>query len=129
MSKKLSEMTLEELWELFPIFLTEHRACWKEWFEEERSRLNHILPQNQNIRISHIGSTSVDTIWAKPIIDILVELPDKCNMTEIKEILANNGYICMCENENRISFNRGYTEDGFAEKVYHLHLRYRDNMK
>ena len=76
MPKKLSEMTLEELWELFPIFLTEHRACWKEWFTEEKSRLNRILPQNQNIRISHIGSTSVDTIWAKPIIDILVELPD-----------------------------------------------------
>lgn len=125
MSKKLSEMTLEELWELFPIFLTEHRACWKEWFEEEKGRLNRILPQNQNIRISHIGSTSVDTIWAKPIIDILVELSDECNMAEIKEILVNNGYICMCENENRISFNKGYTEDGFAEKVYHLHLRYR----
>lgn len=125
MPKKLSEMTLEELWELFPIFLTEHRACWKEWFTEEKSRLNRILPQNQNIRISHIGSTSVDTIWAKPIIDILVELPDEYNMTEIKEILVNNGYICMCEDENRMSLNKGYTEDGFAEKVYHLHLRYR----
>lgn len=125
MPKKLSEMTLEELWELFPIFLTEHRTCWKEWFAEEKSRLNRILPQNQNIRISHIGSTSVDTIWAKPIIDILVELPDEYNMTEIKEILVNNGYICMCEDENRMSLNKGYTEDGFAEKVYHLHLRYR----
>lgn len=26
--------------------------------------------------------------------------------------------------ENRISFNKGYTEHGFAEKVFHLHLRY-----
>ena len=25
---------------------------------------------------------------------------------------------------NRISFNRGYTAKGFAEKVYHIHLRY-----
>lgn len=25
MGKKLSEMSLEELWELFPIFLTEHQ--------------------------------------------------------------------------------------------------------
>lgn len=23
-----------------------------------------------------------------------------------------------------MSFNKGYTEDGFAEKVFHLHLRY-----
>lgn len=26
--KKLSEMNLEELWQLFPIFLTEHQDCW-----------------------------------------------------------------------------------------------------
>jgi len=25
MQKKLSEMTFEELWQLFPIFLTEHK--------------------------------------------------------------------------------------------------------
>lgn len=30
MGKKLSEMTIEELWELFPIFLTEHQDCWAE---------------------------------------------------------------------------------------------------
>ena len=37
MGKKLSEMSLEELWLLFPIFLEEHKDCWQEWyFEEER---------------------------------------------------------------------------------------------
>ena len=35
MAKKLSEMTLEELWQLFPIFLTEHQAVWGAWYEEE----------------------------------------------------------------------------------------------
>lgn len=30
----------------------------------------------------------------------------------------------MSETENRMSFNRGYTNTGFAEKVFHLHLRY-----
>lgn len=28
MGKKLSEMNLEELWQSFPIFLTEHQDCW-----------------------------------------------------------------------------------------------------
>ncbi len=32
MAKKLSEMTLKELWELFPIKLTEHNVCWKEYY-------------------------------------------------------------------------------------------------
>ena len=124
MSKKLSEMSLEELWLLFPIFLTEHKSHWKDWFDEESKRLESILPQKRILRINHIGSTAVDTIWAKPIIDILVEIPRESNMVEIKEILTSNGYICMNQNENRMSFNRGYTEKGFAEKVYHLHLRY-----
>ena len=30
MGKKLSELTLEELWQLFPIILTEHKDYWKE---------------------------------------------------------------------------------------------------
>mgnify|MGYP007053940528 FL=1 len=30
MKKKLEEMSLEELWQLFPIFLVEHKSEWKE---------------------------------------------------------------------------------------------------
>ncbi len=35
MGKNLNEMTLEELWELFPIELVPHNKLWKEWAEEE----------------------------------------------------------------------------------------------
>lgn len=70
-NKKLSEMTLEELWRLFPIILTPHRDCWEEWYREK------------------------------------------------------TGYICMSRSACRWSFNKGYTENGFAEKVFHLHLRFR----
>ena len=124
MTKKLSEMSLEELWELFPIFLTEHQGVWKEWYKEEEYGLRSILPSNHICRISHIGSTAIDTIWAKPIIDILVEISPACDMEVIKDILVGSGYICMSRSEDRISFNKGYTENGFAEKVFHLHLRY-----
>ena len=30
----------------------------------------------------------------------------------------------MSETSDRLSFNKGYTEEGFAERVFHLHLRY-----
>ena len=30
----------------------------------------------------------------------------------------------MSESEKGLSFNKGYTEIGFAERVFHLHLRY-----
>lgn len=123
MGKALSDMTLEELWELFPIVLTEHKEIWGKWYVEEEKRLASILPL-EHIKISHIGSTAINGIWAKPIIDILVEIPGSLSMDRVKELLIQKGYIYMSEQQNRNSFNRGYTREGFAEKVFHLHLRY-----
>ncbi|MCI9444143.1 MAG: GrpB family protein [Oscillospiraceae bacterium] len=124
MDKPLSEMTLEELWELFPIILSEPQSCWKDWYEEERQTITALL-RGEDIRISHIGSTAIRHIWAKPIIDILIELPEDAPMAGIKETLVNGGYICMSGTENRISLNKGYTRQGFAERVFHVHLRRR----
>lgn len=126
MPKKLSEMTLEELWQLFPIFLTEHNDNWNTWYNEEYQRLCIFL-SGIKVRISHIGSTAIENIWAKPIIDILVEIPAKNDIRKVKDLIIQNGYICMAENTQNMSFNRGYTENGFAEKVFHLHLRYWGN--
>lgn len=123
MSKKLSEMSLEELWQLFPIMLTEHKSYWKDWYTEEVDMLKGILPAGQVVRISHIGSTAVAGIWAKPIIDILVEVTEDSEFQTLKDCLMAAGYLCMSESLHRLSFNKGYTENGFAERVFHLHLR------
>lgn len=74
MGKSLLEMSLEELWELFPIKLSEHKMYWSEWYAEEEKRIQEFLRMGNAI-ISHIGSTAVNGIWAKPIIDILLEIP------------------------------------------------------
>lgn len=123
LQKKLSDMTLEELWQLFPIFLTEHNDNWITWYNEESQRLR-VLLSDTKARISHIGSTAMENIWAKPIIDILVEIPEENDIHKVKDLIARNGYACMAENAQSISFNKGYTENGFSEKVFHLHLRY-----
>ncbi len=124
MKKLLSEMTLEELWELFPIRLSAHQDCWRDWYQAEAERIRDFLADTEYV-ISHIGSTAINGIWAKPIVDILLEIPKTTPMEDIKNVLARNGYILMSEAENRASFNRGYTSEGFAEQVFHLHLRYR----
>lgn len=121
MARPLQDMTLEELWELFPIVLTEHQPCWIAWFKEEAAELRRLLPEASAIH--HIGSTAVPGIWAKPIVDILVMLPDAAALKNAKETLVAHGYLCMAEDETRISFNEGYTERGFAERVFHIHLR------
>ncbi|MCH5187507.1 MAG: GrpB family protein [Oscillospiraceae bacterium] len=121
MAKGLNEMTLEELWQLFPISLEEHDPCWVQWYREESAVLAALLP---GAKISHIGSTAIPGIWAKPTVDILAEVGPEQDMKSVRQRLESGGWVCMAEEENRISFNKGYTENGFDERVFHLHLRH-----
>lgn len=50
----------------------EHQPCWKEWYTDEENFLKNRVPKIE--RISHIGSTAIGSICAKPIIDILMEI-------------------------------------------------------
>ncbi|MBQ7673991.1 MAG: tRNA (guanosine(46)-N7)-methyltransferase TrmB [Alphaproteobacteria bacterium] len=118
------QMTSEELWHLFPISLSKHKKDWRDDYIKEENSLKKILAGKRIVRINHIGSTAISNILAKPIIDILVEIDPQEDMNAVSEILKKNGYLCMNEEENRKSFNKGYTENGFADKVFHLHLRY-----
>lgn len=128
MTKQLKDMSLKELWALFPIILTPHNEKWANWYKKEKEYLKNILNLKQ-IKISHIGSTAIKTIWAKPIIDILIEIPKNYSMDEIKNILIKHKYICMSEDKNRKSFNKGYTIKGFSKKVFHIHLRFKGDNK
>ena len=123
MAKALSEMSLEELWRLFPIQLTAYQHGWADWYQEEEARLRPLFQPGAVGRISHIGSTAVRGLWAKPIVDILLETAPGAEWAPMKRSLLENGYLCMSQSAGRISFNRGYTENGFAERVFHLHLR------
>lgn len=124
--KKLSEMTLEELWRLFPIYLTEHNSAWAQQYLDEVSVLKSILPPTTVFH--HVGSTAIEAIKAKPIVDILIAVDSPDNMREAAKLLENNGYIVMSASDKRISLNKGYTEQGFAEKVFHLHIRLKDDV-
>ena len=94
---------------------------WVEWAGEESDLLTGLLSAYSPI-INHIGSTAIPNIKAKPIVDILVEVAENVNWRRIKELLEKQDYICMSESENRISFNKGYTSAGYAEKVFHIHF-------
>lgn len=121
MSRTLKDMTLTELWELFPIFLTPPNLDWQEWANEEIQELAALLKDYSPI-INHIGSTAIPNIQAKPIIDILVELNTDTDWSRIKERMETAGYICMFVSETRMSFNKGYTPHGYADRVFHIHI-------
>ena len=120
--KALSEMTLKELWELFPIVLRPYQSQWKEWAAEEILSLSTLLADYSPV-INNIGSTAVPGIMAKPIVDILVEVPSETELSQVRTLLERKGYICMSASDCRMSFNKGYTPDGYAERVFHIHLR------
>lgn len=123
--KDLKDMSIEELWQLFPIILKDHNPHYKLWYEEEIQRLTHLLNELNICRASHIGSTAVEGLIAKPIVDILLELPSGYNAKNATQLLQSDGWLLMQADEEQqtIDLNKGYTPSGFEEKVYHLHVK------
>jgi GrpB-like predicted nucleotidyltransferase (UPF0157 family) len=124
--KELSVMTLEELWQLFPIELVEHNPAWFDWYLEEKTSLLAALGSVVK-DIDHIGSTSVDDLIAKPIVDILLQVTPECDFAWLKSTLLDNGWLLMSEvfvPDLQLDWNKGYTPEGFAQKVFHLHVRH-----
>lgn len=120
--KPLEEMSLEELWQLFPVVLSAPDIRRIEMAEREIARLLKRLG-SYRIRINHIGSTAIRGIWAKPIIDLLVEAEKPERLDTLEPEIIDAGYIRMNRSETRIDFNKGYTPEGYADEVFHLHLR------
>lgn len=124
--KELVDMTNEQLWQLFPVILSPHEEKWKDIYKEEASHLLDIIGGNIE-RINHIGSTSVPGLTAKPTIDILVEIREDTNISELISIMKSEGYIYLEQPDKpapHMVFYKGYTPQGFAENVFHIHVRY-----
>lgn len=122
---KLEDMSLEKLWELFPIIFVNNTDDFKNIYLDEEKILKSLLG-DYITRISHIGSTSIINIKTKPIIDVLVEI-NFDNKDIVKNILLYNDYILMSESSDKISLNKGYTINGYADKVFHIHIKkYKD---
>ncbi|MFA9378497.1 MAG: GrpB family protein [Lachnotalea sp.] len=130
MGKELSEMSLEELWELFPIILKNYNFEYPIWYELEKEKLMGAFEDATIVRINHIGSTAVPGIISKPTIDILMELSSTSDIEKVEDKLKSNQWTLMNVSKMPIfkqTYNKGYTKHGFAEKVYHLHVRYVDD--
>ena len=95
-TKQLSEMTLEELWQLFPIILSEHNSDWTNYYNEEKALLEKQFG-SLLVRINHIGSTAVDGLIAKPTVDILLEVKPDSSSDDVRASAVKCGYTVMAE--------------------------------
>lgn len=131
MKKRVSELSPEEFQKTFPIVIKEHNEDYKKWYEEEKGRILSVINPEDIIRINHIGSTAIDGLVAKPMIDILLEIDGACNVSVLLEQLKTIGFgveICnKADNPFRLLLGKGMTCDGYADRVYLLHIRYLGN--
>ncbi|MFT4245724.1 MAG: GrpB family protein [Micrococcaceae bacterium] len=74
------------------ITLKEYDSNWPRLFECEAKRIKSILGK-QAIEIEHVGSTSVPGLTAKPIIDILLVVPNSADEDAYVPLLEKAGYI------------------------------------
>ena len=124
-TNKLNQLSPEELGKLFPISLVEPQAEWKLLFEKEKELITSIIGDHA-IRIEHIGSTAIPNIKAKPIIDILVEIPNNTSIKdEIITLMKTKGYIFILREDRPpayLSFLKGYTNKVYKGNIFHIYM-------
>ncbi len=126
--KSLNDLTNEELWQLFPIIISEYKDYWKDNYISESAILKEIIGEENIFRINHIGSTSIPGLLAKPTIDILIEVNDTTNTKSLIESICSVGYIYSLQSDRpapHMMFMKGYTPAGFRGQLFHVHIRYR----
>ena len=72
--------------------LAPHHPAWQRLFEDERDRLADAIDTDRS-RVEHVGSTAVQGLPAKPILDIAVLVPERALMPVLESILSSRGYI------------------------------------
>ncbi len=95
-----------------------YKVEWKERFISEKADLKKVLPKDSIIH--HIGSTSVEGLAAKPIIDILVEVHSLKEVDGISSSFLTLGFIG--KGENGIPNRRYFYKDESGQRTVHLHI-------
>lgn len=91
---------------------------WSIDFDEEAAILQEIFGA-EIIEIYHIGSTSIQGLSAKPIIDIMPVVKDITQVDQYDGKMAAIGYEA--KGENGIA-RRRYFQKGGDERTHHIHI-------
>ncbi|MBI5273772.1 MAG: GNAT family N-acetyltransferase [Chlamydiales bacterium] len=105
------------------IYLVPYCKKWPEDFKKEKQSLLRVIG-NHVVSIEHIGSTAIEGLSAKPVIDIMIgvnslEEADQHSISKIEEL----GYEYMKQYENHVPERRFFqktSSDGI--RTHHIHL-------
>ncbi len=101
------------------IVLVQHDPAWFHLFEEEASRLGAIFGP-EVISIHHAGSTAIQGIKAKPILDFLIMVHDIDRIDQYDGKMVDYGYEAI--GENGIEGRRFFTRTVGDTRVYNIHV-------
>jgi GrpB-like predicted nucleotidyltransferase (UPF0157 family) len=73
-----------------------HNTQWRDEFEAEAKHVAAALGENV-VAIHHIGSTAIPNIYAKPVVDLLVEVRDVTEVGGRSSAMESLGYEVMGE--------------------------------
>ena len=96
-----------------------HNPEWRDAFEAEAKPVAAALGENV-VAIHHIGSTAIPNIYAKPVIDMLVEVNDITAVDGQRSAMESRGYEVM--GEYGISGRRYFRKNNQEGiRTHHLH--------
>src|SRR5699024_11864954 len=96
--------------------VTQYNKNWPLMYEEEAEKLRKIFG-SEIIEIYHIGSTSVNGLIAKPIIDIMPVVKDVKQVDDFNTAMIDIGYET--KGENGLS-SRRFFQKGGVERTHHV---------
>ncbi|MEK3939681.1 bifunctional GNAT family N-acetyltransferase/GrpB family protein [Bacillus sp. FSL R5-0431] len=103
--------------------VVEFKKEWHEEFHQEKQQLKQIIQKNW-IEGHHIGSTSVEGLVAKPIIDILIEVSHIKEIDRKRESFEHLGYQALGENGIK---GRRFFQKGGLNRTHHVHVYERNH--
>lgn len=100
----------------------DHR--WPAMFRDEARRIRGVLKGVPSPRIEHVGSTAIPDVAAKPVIDILLVLPEDAPWSRLIAPLESLEYVYWMENprRDRMFFVKGMPPYG-KRRTHHVHVR------
>ncbi|MGD7044748.1 GrpB family protein [Jeotgalibacillus proteolyticus] len=115
------------------ITIKKYNPEWKNVFRELKKVLEHSLG-DYILRVEHVGSTSVEGLSAKPIIDLDVVISHREILPKVIEKLSELGYSHQGDQgiKGREAFKRANSTVPFSEKntewmAHHLYVCALDN--
>lgn len=95
-----------------------YQSSWPMQFEEEKAKIVKILGDNL-VECYHIGSTSVEGLAAKPIIDIMPIVHDISAVDLAIDSFSQIGYECLGEYG---IVGRRFFRKGGEKRTHHIHI-------